>query len=97
MCSSDLMLESERESGMGRADALLIPRVGHGTQALLIEYKVSQELDGLTGIAEAGLAQISGKGYAAQVRAHAHVKTILEVCLAFCGKEVALEYREVML
>ena len=93
--SSEYMLESERESGMGRADALLIPKVGHGTQALIIEYKVSKELEGLPAIAQEGLAQISGKGYASQVRAHAHVKTILEVCLAFCGKEVALEYRKV--
>ena len=46
--SSDYMLESERESGMGRADALLIPRVGHGTQALILEYKVSKEVDGFS-------------------------------------------------
>ena len=94
--SSDYMLESERESGMGRSDALLIPRVGHGTQALIIEYKVSKEVDGLTATAQEGLQQIANKGYAAQVRAHAHVKTILQVCMAFCGKEVALEYRQVM-
>ena len=94
--SSDYMLESERESGMGRADALLIPRVGHGTQALILEYKVSKEVEGLTGMAQEGLQQIANKGYAAQVRAHAHVKTILQVCMAFCGKEVALEYRQVM-
>ena len=93
--SSAYMLESERESGMGRADALLIPKLGHGTQALIIEYKVSKELEGLPAMAQEGLAQISGKGYASQVRAHAHVKTILEVCLAFCGKEVALEYRKI--
>ena len=94
--SSEYMLESERESGMGRADALLIPKVGHGTQALLIEYKVSKELEGLAALAQAGLSQISDKGYGLQVSLHAHVKSILEVCMAFCGKEVALEYREVM-
>ena len=95
--SSGYMLESERESGMGRADAVLIPKVGHGEQALVIEYKVSQELEGLPAMAEAGLAQIASKGYGAQVRAHGHVKKLLQVCMAFCGKEVALEYREVML
>ena len=40
--SSAYMLESERESGIGRADAVLIPKVGHGEQALVIAYKVSQ-------------------------------------------------------
>ena len=90
-------LESERESGMGRADAVLIPKVGHGEQGLVIEYKVSQELDGLTAMAQEGLAQISRKGYASQLRAHGHVKKLLQVCMAFCGKEVALEYRIVTL
>ena len=91
--SSAYMLESERESGMGRADAVLIPKVGYGEQALVIEYKVSQELDGLAAMAEEGLTQIASKGYASQVSSHSHVQRILEVCLAFCGKEVALEYR----
>mgnify|MGYP000485968090 CR=1 FL=1 len=36
-------LESERESGMGRADAVLIPKVGHGEQGLVIEYKVDRK------------------------------------------------------
>ena len=95
--SSVYMLESERESGMGRADAVLIPKVGHGEQALVIEYKVSQELEGLPAMAEAGLAQIASKGYGAQVRAHGHVKKLLQVCMAFCGKQVALKYEHITL
>ena len=39
--------------------------------------------------------QIASKGYGAQVRAHGHVKKLLQVCMAFCGKEVALAYRQV--
>ena len=94
--SSDYRIESERESGMGRPDAVLIPKQGRGDQVLIIEYKVSKEVDGLTAKAQEGLQQISNKGYAAKLREHAHVKMILEVCMAFCGKEVALEYRQVM-
>ena len=94
--SSDYRIESERESGIGRPDAVLIPKAGKGDQALIIEYKVSQELDGLAATAQEGLQQIANKGYATQVRVHAHVKKLLEVCMAFCGKEVALEYRQVM-
>ena len=95
--SSTYVIESERESGLGRPDALLIPKVGKGDQALVIEYKVSKDADGLTAMAEEGLEQISNKGYAAQVRAHGHVKTILQVCLAFCGKQVELNYEQVTL
>ena len=95
--SSAYILESERESGMGRADAVLIPKVGYGEQALVIAYKVSKELEGLTAMAEAGLAQIASKGYGAQVRAHAHVKKLLQVCMAFCSKEVGLACRAFML
>ena len=91
------LLESERESGMGRADAVLIPKVAHGDQALVIEYKVSQDVEGLTAMAEAGLAQITGKRYGCQVRGHAHVKKLLQVCMAFCGKQVALKYEQVAL
>ena len=94
--SSTYVLESERESGLGRPDAVLIPKQGKGNQALIIEYKVSQEVEGLAAVAQAGLAQIEAKGYAAKLKEHAHVKTMLEVCMAFCGKEVALAYRQVM-
>ena len=90
------MIESERESGMGRPDAVLIPKQGKGDQALIIEYKESKEVDGLTATAQEGLQQIANTGYAAKLREHAHVKTILQVCMAFCGKEVALEHRQVM-
>ena len=91
------VIESERESGMGRPDAVLIPRVDHGDQALVIEYKVSKEVEGLTALAEEGLVQIGAKGYGTQAKAHGHVKQLLQICLAFCGKQVALKYAQVML
>ena len=95
--SSTYVIESERESGLGRPDAVLIPKVAHGDQALVIEYKVSQDVEGLAAMAEEGLAQIASKGYGAQVRAHGHVKKLLQVCMAFCGKEVALKYEHITL
>ena len=49
------LIESEWESGMGRPDAVLIPKVDHGDQALVIEYKVGQDVVGLPALAEEGL------------------------------------------
>jgi Predicted AAA-ATPase/PD-(D/E)XK nuclease superfamily len=90
-------IDSERESGMGRPDAVLIPKLGKGEQALIIEYKVSQEAEGLVAIAQAGLAQIEQKGYITKVEDHAQVKSILKVCMAFCGKEVIVVHDKIVL
>ena len=91
------LIESERESGRGRPDVMLIPKATHGDQAMVIEYKVSQDVAGLPALAEAGLSQIRAKGYGTQAKSQAHVKKLLQVCLAFSGKEMALQYEEVTL
>ena len=91
------LIESERESGRGRPDVMLIPKATHGDQAMVIEYKVGQDVAGLPGLAEAGLSQIRAKGYGTQAKSQAHVKKLLQVCLAFSGKEMALQYEEVTL
>ena len=88
-------IESEQESGMGRADVVLIPKTAHRDHAMVIEYKVGQDVSDLPSLAEAGLRQIETKGYATRAKAHAHVKKVFQVCLAFCGKEVVMKYQEV--
>ena len=87
-------IESEAESGAGRADVLLIPRVGKGAVAFVIEYKVIKDAAGLEDMAQKGLAQIVEKGYVAKVKAQPHVKSVLQVSMAFCGKDVVLAYKE---
>ena len=97
-CLSDYyLIESEQESGMGRPDVVLIPRVAHSDQAMVIEYKVSQDASDLSSQAESGLLQIESKGYGTRAKAHPHVKTLLQICLAFAGKQVAMQYKEVRL
>ena len=87
-------IASERESGLGRADTILIPVVEHGDQAIIMEYKVGPDVASLDKVAKEGLAQISAKKYSTSLKAHAHVKKVLQVCLAFCGKEMTLKYAE---
>ncbi|MEO1301312.1 MAG: AAA family ATPase, partial [Bacteroidota bacterium] len=88
-------IESDRESGLGRPDTVLIPEVGHGDQALIIEYKVGKQVEQLATLAERGLAQIVDKEYDVQVKVHGHVRRMLQVCLAFCGKKVAVQHTRV--
>ena len=86
-------IESDRESGLGRPDAVLIPEVGHSDQALIIEYKVGKQVEQLEALAERGLAQIADKEYDVQVKVHSHVRRMLQVCIAFCGKKVAVQHK----
>ena len=64
-----------------------------GGEAHVIRF--SQQAEKLSALAAKGLAQISDKAYAAQVRSHSHVKKLLHISLAFCGKKVALKYEQV--
>ena len=93
--SAYYQIESEQESGRGRADVVLIPKTAHRDQAIVIEYKVSQDASDLTSLAEAGLRQITQKGYATRAKAHEHVKKVLQICLAFSGKDVVMKHQEV--
>ena len=86
-------IESETESGKGRPDVLLIPRVGRGDLAFVLEYKIADDAKGLKAQAENGLAQIIEKKYSAKALAQPHVKSVLQLSMAFCGKEVALAYQ----
>ena len=85
-------IESEAESGAGRPDVLLIPRAGRGELAFVLEYKITPNAEGLKAMAEKGLAQIIEKGYSAKAKAQPHVKSVLQISIAFCGKEVELAY-----
>ncbi|MEO1219699.1 MAG: PD-(D/E)XK nuclease domain-containing protein [Bacteroidota bacterium] len=93
--SHNYIIESERESGLGRPDTVLIPKAGHSDQALIIEYKVGKQVDQLAALSGKGMAQIVGKEYDVQVKVHSHVRRMLQVCIAFCGKKVAVQYEQV--
>ena len=93
--SSRYTIESELESGAGRPDVILLPRAGRGELAFVLAYKISKEPEGLEAEAEKGLAQIIEKGYTAKAKAQPHVKSVLQLSMAFCGKEVALAHKKI--
>ena len=90
------IIESNRESGHGRFDHMLIPREGKGDTAFIFEYKRSQDLDGLEVDAAAALAQITSTQYESKITEYDYVKKVYKIGIAFFGKNMALvyEYRE---
>ncbi len=43
--------------------------------------------------AKAGLAPINDKRYDTKIKEHKHIKKIIKISMAFCGKEVAMQYQ----
>ncbi|MDN3030298.1 MAG: AAA family ATPase [Candidatus Tisiphia sp.] len=91
--SPGYIIESERETGSGRADIMLIPKAGKQNNAIIIEYKICKSPDTLESIAKDGLDQIIRKKYEAKIKEYSHVQKIIKIAMAFCCKEVALEYQ----
>ncbi|WP_341759923.1 AAA family ATPase [Candidatus Tisiphia endosymbiont of Ptychoptera albimana] len=92
MLGSSYIISSEQESGDGRADVVMIPKIGKGDKAMIIEYKIVKSLEDLADIAKAGLQQIIDKKYDTRIKEYQHVKQILKISMAFCGKNMELEY-----
>ncbi|MDN3030786.1 MAG: AAA family ATPase [Candidatus Tisiphia sp.] len=95
--ASDYIIDSERETGSGRADIILIPRAGKQNNAIIIEYKICKSPDILESVAKEGLDQIVRKKYETKIKEHSHIQKIIKIAMAFCGKEVALEYQIVVI
>ncbi len=91
--SPGYIIESERETGSGRADIMLLPKAGKQNNAIIIEYKICKSSDILESVAKEGLDQIVKKQYEAKIKEHSHVQKIIKIAMAFCGKEVALQYQ----
>ncbi|WP_341753135.1 MULTISPECIES: AAA family ATPase [unclassified Candidatus Tisiphia] len=85
-------IESNREVGHGRCDHILTSIVGRGENAIIVEYKVAKSSESLADIAKTGLQQIIDKKYDSKIKEYSHVKQILKISLAFCGKNMELEY-----
>ncbi len=93
MLAPNYIIESERETGSGRADIMLLPKAGKSHNAIIIEYKICKSPDILESVAKEGLDQIVRKQYEAKIKEYSHVQKIIKIAMAFCGKEVALQYQ----
>ncbi|BFD45675.1 MAG: AAA family ATPase [Rickettsia endosymbiont of Sergentomyia squamirostris] len=91
--SSAYIITSEQESGSGRADIIMIPKVGKEDKAIIIEYKIAKNTEDLALVAQMGLKQIIDKQYDTKIKEYSHVKKIIKLSIAFCGKNVELQYQ----
>ncbi|BFD46153.1 MAG: AAA family ATPase [Rickettsia endosymbiont of Sergentomyia squamirostris] len=93
MLSSSYIITSEQESGSGRADIIMIPKAGREDNAIIIEYKIAKNTEDLALVAQMGLKQIIDKQYDTKIKEYSHVKKIIKLSMAFCGKNVELQYQ----
>lgn len=85
-------IRSNRESGMGRYDLMMIPKDPQG-RGIVMEFKTAATVDGLDDALQAGLDQIAEQNYRAELEAQG-ITHISEIAVAFCGKQVRLKERE---
>lgn len=92
--SATHLIESERESGDGRPDIVLIPKSDRNELAIIIEYKTTEKPKDLDMVAEGALKQIQNKKYDTKLKEYSHIKHILKIGMAFSGKEVEMVYTQ---
>jgi len=87
--SINYQVYSNRESGLGRFDIMLLPRKKE-LPGFIFEFKYTkEESDGLEALADEALEQIEDKKYEAELR-DAGVEDIVKMGIAFRGKEAVV-------
>ena len=86
--SSKYVIRSNRESGDGRFDLVLEPRIG-GLPGIIMEFKAEKEEEKLTKAAREALLQIDEKNYDTDLKDRG-IKDIVKYGIAFAGKKVEI-------
>lgn len=81
-------VKSNRESGYGRYDVMLIPK-DKQKLGIVLEFKTAKAEEDLATVAQEALQQVKDKQYAAELK-QAGIESILKLGLAFKGKQVAV-------
>lgn len=79
-------IRSNRESGLGRYEVLLIPK--EDARAVLLEFTQVRQEEEL----ESALQQIQAQSYHTELLQYPHVNEVVEVGIAFSGKTVVEIY-----
>jgi len=87
-------VDSNKESGYGRYDIMLTPKLGHGTRGIILEFKHAKKDQSLKKEATDALDQIDESKYSKILERYPHITHVLKVGLAFSGKNVLSVYNE---
>ena len=83
------LIKSNRESGKGRYDVLLMPK-DTSKLGVVLEFKTASDYESLETMAQDALTQITQKDYVNELRAAGIEKTLC-VGLAFFGQHVCVD------
>jgi hypothetical protein len=83
-------VKSNRESGFGRYDVMLIPRNHEAGKGVIIEFKKVRNGETMQSAAASALQQIVSKQYAEELIARG-IPEIIKMAIVFAGKEVLIE------
>ncbi len=83
-------VKSNRESGLGRYDVLIIPK--NGQRAILLEFKQVRKEEELENASKLALEQIQAQAYHTEILHYPHVKEVIECGIAFSRKSVLAAY-----
>jgi len=87
------IIQSNKESGLGRFDVTFIPK-DNKKSGILLEFKTSASVDLLLDKAREALDQIKDKQYLETFKLH-NIASACAISVAFCGKQVALIYENI--
>lgn len=86
--NSMYQVHSNKESGRGRSDIILVPRV-KGPPAYIFEFKASKSSEDCESSAKLALKQINVKEYEAMLEPEDR-RNVYKVGMSFCGKDVGM-------
>ena len=81
-------VKSNRESGDGRYDVMIIPN-DKNILGIIIEFKTVEQTEDLETVAKSALAQIAAKQYATEMK-QSGINHILKLGMAFKGKQLKI-------
>ena len=87
----EYITKSNIESGLGRYDFVIEPK-NKTKRAFIMEFKATDSLENLEEISKEALGQIEDKKYDISLKQNG-IKDITYMGIAFCGKEIKIEYK----